>query len=73
MRIATRLIRVADGTELHAQELTYMGPAMVFTAWAANEAEAFKKALDPAVRALAEKAVEEVFLLYMADVTGVGG
>ncbi|MCZ6447506.1 MAG: hypothetical protein O6831_04625, partial [Alphaproteobacteria bacterium] len=58
MRIATKVIRVADGTEIHAQELTYMGPAMVFTAWAANEAEAFKKALDPAVRALAEKAVE---------------
>ena len=73
MRIATKVIRVADGTELHAQELTYMGPAMVFTAWAANEAEAFRKALDPAVRALAEKAVEEVFLLYMPDVTGVAG
>ena len=73
MRIATKVIRVADGTELHAQELTYMGPPMVFTAWAANEAEAFKKALDPAVRALAEKAVEEVFLLYMADVKGVAG
>ena len=73
MRIATKVIRVTDGSELHTQELTYMGPAMVFTAWAANEAEAFKKALDPAVRALAEKAVEEVFLLYMADVKGVGG
>ncbi len=73
MRIATKVIRVTDGSELHAQELTYMGPAMVFTAWAANEAEAFKKALDPAVRALAEKAVEEVFLLYMADVKGVAG
>ncbi len=73
MRIATKVIRVADGTELHAQDLTYMGPAMVFTAWAANEAEAFRKALDPAVRALAEKAVEEVFLLYLPDVKGVAG
>lgn len=73
MRMATRLIRVADGSELHAQELTYLGPAMVFTAWAANEAEAFKKALDPAVRALAEKAVEEVFLLYLPGLTGVAG
>ncbi len=70
MRIATRLVRVADGTELHTQELTYIGPAMLFTAWAANEAETFRKALDPAVRALAEKAVEEVFLLYMPDVMG---
>ncbi len=73
MRMATRLIRVADGTELHAQELTYLGPAMVFTAWAANEAEAFRKALAPAVRALAEKAVEEVFLLYLPGLTGVAG
>ncbi|MCZ6610726.1 MAG: hypothetical protein O7A66_12060 [Alphaproteobacteria bacterium] len=73
MRMATKVIRVADGTELHAQQLTYLGPAMVFTAWAANEAEAFKKALDPAVRALAEKAVEEVFLLYLPDVKGVAG
>ncbi len=73
MRIATKVIRVADGSELHAQELTYIGPAMVFTAWAANEAEAFRGALDPAVRALAEKAVEEVFLLYMPDVRGVAG
>lgn len=73
LRIATRLVRVADGTELHTQKLTYIGPAKVFTAWAANNAEAFRKALDPAVRALAEKAVEEVFLLYMPDVTGVAG
>ena len=73
MRMATKVIRVADGTELHAQQLTYLGPAMVFTAWAANEAEAFRKALAPAVRALAEKAVEEVFLLYLPDVRGVAG
>ena len=73
MRIGTRLVRVADGTELHTQELTYLGPSLVFTAWAANDAEAFRSALDPAFRALAEKAVEEVFLLYMPDVTGVAG
>lgn len=73
MRIGTRLVRVADGTELHTQELTYLGPSRVFTAWAANDAEAFRSALDPAFRALAEKAVEEVFLLYMPDVTGVAG
>ena len=73
MRIATRLVRVADGTELHTQELTYLGPSLVFTAWAANDAEAFRSALDPAFRALAEKAVEEVFLLYMPDVTDGAG
>ena len=44
MRIATRLVRAADQTEIHTQELTYIGPAKVFTAWAANNAEAFRKA-----------------------------
>ena len=71
MRIGTRLIRVVDGTELHTQELTYVGPSRVFTAWAANEAEAFRRSLEQSVRALAEKAVEEVFLLYMPYVTVV--
>jgi hypothetical protein len=73
MRMETRLVRVAGGTVLHTQELTYLGPSRVFTAWAANDAEAFKSALNLAFRALAEKAVEEVFLLYMPDLTGVAG
>ncbi len=73
MRIATRLVRAADHTELHTQELTYIGPARVFTAWAVKDAEAFRRALDPAVRALSEKAVEELFLLYMPDMAGTEG
>ena len=73
MRIATRLVRAADQTEIHTQELTYIGPAKVFTVWAVNNAEAFRKAMNPAVRALAEKAVEEIFLLYMPDVKRIVG
>ncbi len=64
-----RLVRVADGMELHALPpagsvaLAFATPAYKFIEWGAADARLFREALGRAYPALAETVVEELFLV----------
>lgn len=64
MKARTRLIKTADDSILYENELMYRSPKRKFTDWAANDAKIFKEELARCYRSLAEKVVEEIFLLY---------
>ena len=70
MHLEARLVRMAGGEEIYSQKLTYAGPAHTFTEWAAHDARGFREGLETAIRTLAEKAVEEIFLLYLPETAG---
>lgn len=59
----TRLVRVQDGSEVHATKLEYRSGMRIFTEWAANEAQLFREEIDRALDCLAEEIVETHFLL----------
>ncbi len=65
----SRLVRVADGMELHALPpagsvaLAFATPAHKFIEWGAADARMFREALGRAYPALAETVVEELFLV----------
>jgi len=65
LTVRTRLVRVVDGTDLYTNTLNYQSAPRKFTEWAANNAQPFRNELDQAYAILAEKIVEEVFLLYL--------
>jgi hypothetical protein len=65
MRVHTRLIRTVDATVLYDSTLEYHGATRrKFTEWALYNAQPFREELDHASESLAEKIVEEVFLVY---------
>ncbi len=64
MTLQTRLVRTRDGSVLYEQKLEYRNARRTFTAWASNNAKPFRDELDRCYQSLAEKVVEEVFLLY---------
>lgn len=72
LAVRSRLIRVADGTVLDAHALAYRSEQRVLSEWGANNAQPFHDALDRAYQSLAEKIVEDLFLLYLPPETRGG-
>lgn len=64
MAVRTRLISVVDDAVLYDSTLEYGGRKLTFTEWAVDEARPFREELGHAYQSLAEKIVEELFLLY---------
>ena len=66
MTLRTRLIRIADGEVVYAATLRYESLTNhAFDIWAANDGQLLKEEFSPCYSTLAEKIVEEVFLLYL--------
>jgi hypothetical protein len=66
MTLRTRLIRIADGEVVYAATLRYVSLTNhKFDIWAANDGQLLKEEFSPCYSTLAEKIVEEVFLLYL--------
>jgi hypothetical protein len=66
MTLRTRLIRIAGGEVVYAATLRYESVTNhTFDVWAANDAQLLKEEFSPCYASLAEKIVEEVFLLYL--------
>lgn len=61
----TRLIRAADGKVLYDHRLTYSGAKRKFVDWANDNAQPLREELERCRRHLAERIIEEVFLLYV--------
>jgi hypothetical protein len=67
MTSRTRLIRVADEEVIYAATFSCgSGTVQTFEAWAADEAQSFKKALSNCDSTLAAKIVEQIFLLTVS-------
>lgn len=64
MTLRTRLVRTSDGTVLYEQKLEYRSVQRKFTDWATDNAKPFREEFDRCYQSLAEKVVEEIFLLY---------
>jgi hypothetical protein len=59
--VRTRVIKVADGAELYAYTGDHQGSELTFTAWAANDAQAFREGLDQLMQKLGAEIVAQVF------------
>jgi hypothetical protein len=68
----TRLIRASDGTELYGHWLTYRGRAQPLDDWALRNPAMLREESERACRDLAERVVDEVFLLYLPGREGPG-
>jgi hypothetical protein len=67
MTVRTKLIGVADGTVLYEHKLTYRSAEREFTDWVVNNAQRFRDEFDRSYQAVAEKIVEDLFLVYYSD------
>jgi len=66
MTLRTRLIRITDGEVVYAVTLRCESLTNhTFDVWASNDAQLLKEEFSPCYSTLAEKIVEEVFLLYL--------
>lgn len=61
----TRLIRASDGTELYGHWLTYRGQPRPLDDWISQNASRLREEAARASRELAERLVDEVFLVYL--------
>lgn len=61
----TRLIRAADGKVLYDHRLTYSGAKRKFVDWSTDNAQPLREELERCCRHLAERIIEEAFLLYV--------
>ncbi len=61
----TRLIRASDGAELYRHWLTYLGLPRELDGWLAQDARKLHEEVDRACSELAERIIDEVFLLYL--------
>lgn len=61
----TRLIRASDGTELYGHWLTYRGQPRPLNDWVSQNAARLREEAARACRELAERLVDEVFLVYL--------
>lgn len=61
----TRLIRASDGTELYGHWLTYRGRPRPLEDWFVQNSMLLREETERACRELAERLVDEVFLLYL--------
>ncbi len=66
-----RVVRTSDGGELYETSFKYRGGEHTFFEWAAANGQPLCEELDRAYQALAEKIVEELFLLYRSPVSPV--
>lgn len=72
MTVNTRLVRTVDNAEIYANSLTYTGEkGRTLAEWVGGP-EGFRDELDRAYAILAEKTVEEVFLLVLFPSRGKG-
>ena len=58
-----RLVRVADGKELYANEFRYDSPPRGLAEWAASDAQVFAEELERGYRDLAERMNDELFMV----------
>ena len=65
MTIRTRLIRVRDGEVLYVATLMYQSTEHKLLAWEANDFKLFREEFARCYPIVAEKIVEELFLLYL--------
>ena len=65
MMVRTRLVRVRDDAPIYEAVVQYRAGARTFTEWGVNNGQPFRDGLDQAYQQLAEKIVEELFLLYL--------
>jgi len=63
MTLRTKLVRTTDGSVLYEQKLIYRREGQTSTAWTANGGKPFRDEFHRCCQSLAEKVVEEVFLL----------
>ena len=61
----TRLIRAADGKVLYDHRLTYSGAKRKLVDWSTDNAQPLREELERCCRRLAERIIEETFLLYV--------
>lgn len=61
----TRLIRASDGTELYGHWLTYRGQPRPLDDWVSQNGARLREEAARACRELAERLVDEVFLVYL--------
>jgi len=61
----TRVIRSSDGAEVYAHWLTWRGQTRPLDAWVAQEGRLLKEEAGRACRDLAERLVDEVYLVYL--------
>ena len=59
-----RLVRVADGEELHETTVSYRTPRGTFAQWAENDASRLSAAMEDAYDVLSREIVEEIFLVH---------
>ena len=64
MSIQIRLVKVTDGSVLYANKFHYVSFPHKFIDWAQDNARLFSEECDRAYQSLAEKTVEELFMLY---------
>ena len=63
LAVAVRARLVSRGRELYAADMTYRGGARPLVEWAADECRALRQELVRAAEALAERVVDEMFLV----------
>jgi len=61
--IQLSLLRAADGTVLYSRRSAWVSAGRPLTAWGATNAEPVRQELERAIRYLAERIVDVVFLL----------
>lgn len=64
MNVETRLVPAEDRGTHYEAALEYRSRTRKFTEWAADNAQPFREELERAIHSLAERIVEEAFLLY---------
>lgn len=69
MTARARLVRTRDAITLHDATVEYRSRRRKFTEWAENDAQLFLAELKRSYRTLAEKIVEDIFLLYVPPAT----
>lgn len=64
INVRTKLIRLADNHLLYENQFKYRSAERKLSIWLHNNAETFLKEMESAYQSLAEKMVEEIFLIY---------
>ena len=70
-RATVSLRDAAGGIRLYHTRVEFIGAAHTYTEWAADDARLFRAEIDRALGRLAERIVDEVFLLYLPPGWGV--
>lgn len=64
MTMHTKLVSTSNNVVLYERDFIYRSGYRKFTEWAANNAQPFVESFEHAYQSLAEKIVEEIFLVY---------